>query len=171
MQRAVLSDTLNPLIHRAAASVEYAARRYAESLAPLRKALEMNPRMSRAHAAMGDALLNLGSLDAARSAYAAEPVADFRLTGQAILEHRSNDVDAARAAFTQLVAELGDRVLYQQAQVLAQWGEVEPAIERLLAARASGDSGLIYARNDPFLDPLRGDPRVAGLLAQIGFTA
>ncbi len=171
MQRAVLRDPLNPLIHRAAASVEYAARRYTESLAPLRKALEMNPRMSRAHGAMGDALLNLGSLDAARAEYAAEPVADFRLTGLAILEHRSGNADAARAALALLVAELGDRVLYQQAQVLAQWGELEPAIERLLKARASGDSGLIYARNDPFLDPLRGDPRVVQLLAQIGFTA
>jgi len=171
MQRAVQRDPLNPLIHRAAASVEYAARRYTESLAPLRKALEMNARMSRAHAAMGDALLNLGSLEAARAAYEAEPVADFRLTGLAILEHRSGNSDAARAALALLVAELGDRVLYQQVQILAQLGESESAIERLLKAHASGDSGLIYARNDPFLDPLRGDPRVVGLLAQIGFTA
>ena len=131
----------------------------------------MNARMSRAHAAMGDALLNLGSLEAARAAYEAEPVADFRLTGLAILEHRSGNSDAARAALALLVAELGDRVLYQQVQILAQLGESESAIERLLKAHASGDSGLIYARNDPFLDPLRGDPRVVGLLAQIGFTA
>jgi hypothetical protein len=32
-----------------------------------------------------------------------------------------------------------------------------------------GDSGLIYARNDPFLDPLRGDPRMLELLAGLGF--
>ena len=68
-----------------------------------------------------------------------------------------------------LVAERGDTVLYQQAQVLAQWGEVEAGMQRLLKAREMGDSGLIYARNDPFLDPLRGDPRMAALLAGLGF--
>ena len=62
-------------------------------------------------------------------------------------------------------------MLYQQAQVLAQWGDVEAAIERLLKARELGDSGLVYARNDPFLDPLRGDPRMQALLAGIGFDA
>jgi len=41
-------DPLNPLIYRAAGSVEYAARRYAESIPPLRKALDMNPKMGRA---------------------------------------------------------------------------------------------------------------------------
>jgi hypothetical protein len=32
-----------------------------------------------------------------------------------------------------------------------------------------GDSGLIYARNDPLLDGLRNEPRFARLLASIGF--
>ena len=68
-----------------------------------------------------------------------------------------------------LVAELGDSVLYQQAQVLAQWGEVETAMLRLLKAHDMGDSGLIYARNDPFLDPLRKDARMTALLDGLGF--
>lgn len=169
MQRALLRDPLNPLIHRAAGSIEYAARRFSESIPPVRKALTMNPKMSRAHGAIGDALVNLGSLEAAQAEYAAEPVADFRLTGLAIAGHRRGQGEAANAAMSQLVADLGDRVLYQQAQVLAQWGELGPAIERLLAARVLGDSGLIYSRNDPFLDPLRGDPRMATLLDGLGF--
>lgn len=169
MQRALLRDPLNPLIHRAAGSIEYAARRFDASIAPVRKALAMNPKMSRAHGALGDALVNLGSLDAAKAEYEAEPVADFRLTGLAIVAHRSGQAAAAEAAVTQLVTELGDRVLYQQAQVLAQQGEVDAAVQALLAARARGDSGLVYLRNDPFLDPLRGDPRMASLLDGIGF--
>lgn len=169
MQRALLRDPLNPLIHRAAGSIEYAARRFDASIAPVRKALAMNPKMSRAHGALGDALVNLGSLDAAKAEYEAEPVADFRLTGLAIVAHRSGQAAAAAAAVTQLVTELGDRVLYQQAQVLAQQGEVDAAVQALLAARARGDSGLVYLRNDPFLDPLRGDPRMASLLDGIGF--
>lgn len=169
MQRALSRDGLNALIHRAAGTIEYAARRFDASIPPLRQALKMNPRMSRAHAHVGDALLNLGKLADARVEYAAEPVDDFRLTGLAIVEHRAGNQVAARAAMDQLVAELGDTVLYQQAQVLAQWGQQEAAMARLLKARGTGDSGLIYARNDPFLDPLREDRRLAALLAGLGF--
>jgi len=60
-------------------------------------------------------------------------------------------------------------VLYQQAQVLAQWGEPDTALERLQRARQVGDSGLIYARNDPLLDPLRGRPEFSRLLQGLGF--
>ncbi|MCY7318982.1 MAG: hypothetical protein LH617_09695, partial [Ramlibacter sp.] len=169
IQRALLRDRLNPLIHRAAGSIEYAARRYAESIPYLQQALQMNPRMSRAHAAIGDALVNLDSLAEAKAAYAAEPVADFRLAGLAIVEHRLGNTVAARAAMDRLVKELGDRALYQQAQVFAQWGDLDASIDRLLKARKAGDSGLVYARNDPFLDPIRADPRMQGLLAEIGF--
>lgn len=169
MQRALARDGLNALIHRAAGTIEYAARRYRESIPPLRKSLQMNPGMPRAHALIGDALLNLGELAQARIEYTAEPTPDFRLAGLAIVEHRSGNHDAARTSMDRLVAGLGDRVLYQQAQVRAQWGEPEAGIASLLKARALGDAGLIYARNDPFLDPLRGDPRMKALLEGLGF--
>ena len=135
IERALILDPLNPLIHRAAASIEYAARRYAESIPHARKALKLNPHMSRANAAIGDALFMLGRSEEARAAYAAEPVDDFRLTGIAIVEHRLGNAAAANAARSKLVAELGDRVLYQQAQLHAQWGERDAAIERLEQAR------------------------------------
>lgn len=169
MERALSRDRLNALIHRAAGTVEYAARRFEASIPPLRQALKMNPQMPRAHALIGDALLNLGKLAQARTEYAAEPVADFQLAGLAIVEHRSGNRGAARTAMDKLVAELGDTVLYQQAQVLAQWGDLDAGMARLLKARELGDSGLIYARNDPFLDPLRSDPRMVALLDGLGF--
>jgi len=160
---------LNPLIHRAAGSIEYAAHRYAESIPPARKALSLNPKLSRANAAIGDALLMLGRAEEARTSYAAEPVEDFRLTGAAIVEHKLGHAAEAREAKQKLVENLGDRVLYQQAQILAQWGERNDALSRLEQARRIGDSGLIYLRNDPLLDPLRDDLRFAKLLGSIGF--
>jgi TolB-like protein/Flp pilus assembly protein TadD len=167
--RALVLDKLNPLIHRAAGQIAYAARDYGGSLAPLRKALAMNPRLSQAHAAIGNALLMQGRLDEARAEYEAEPVDDFRLAGLAIVEHRLGRVPEARAALAQLVADHGDRVLYQRAQVSAQWGDRDEAIARLQDARRLSDSGLIYARNDPMLDPLRDDARFKQLLAGLGF--
>jgi TolB-like protein/Tfp pilus assembly protein PilF len=168
--RALVLDPLNALIYRAQGSIEYAARRYEDSIPPLRRALSMNPRMSRAHAAIGDALLMLGRPQDAREEFVAEPVEDFRLTGLAIVERQLGNASPAQEAFDRL-AQLGERVLYQQAQVLAQWGQGAQALDVLERARTVGDSGLIYSRNDPLLDPLRSDPRFAGLLRSMGFSA
>ncbi len=168
LDRALVRDPLNPLIHRAAGAIGYAARRFDASLVPLRKALSMNPKLSRAHASIGDALLNLGDIEGALAAYAQEPVAEMRLTGFAIAQRRARRAKDAVAATAALDA-LGDRVLYQQAQVRAQSGDRDVAFVYLARARALGDSGLIYARNDPFLDPLRGDARFATLLDGLGF--
>jgi TolB-like protein len=167
--RALVLDKLNPLIHRAAGSIAYAAREYRSSIPPLREALEMNPRLSQAHAGIADAFLMLGRLEDAKAEYLAEPVEDFRLAGVAIVERRLGHDAAAKAALSKLVADQGDRVLYQQAQVLSQWGEQDAAMERLQHARRIGDSGLIYARNDPKLDPLRADGRFKELLTGLGF--
>ena len=169
MRHALVLDPLNPLIHRAAGAIQYAARNYAASIPPAERALSMNPKMSRAHAAIGDALLMLGRASEARAAYALEPAKDVSLTGMAIVEWKLGNAQAARAAMTKLVADLGERVLYQQGQVLAQWGESAAALAKLEQAHVLGDSGLIYARNDPLLDALRNEPRFARLLASIGF--
>lgn len=169
MQRALVLDKLNPLIHRATGAVEFAARRYAASIPPVRAGLALNPRMSRAHAAIGDALLMLGRYGEALAEYAVEPGRVFGLTGIAIAEHKRGNRKAARAAFDALIASDGDHVLYQQAQVLAQWGELDAAVARLLRARQVVDSGLIYARNDPLLDPVRSRPAITELLRGIGF--
>ena len=168
LDAALVRDPLNPLIHRAAGNIAYAARRFDASLAPLRKALAMNPKLSRAHAAIGDARLNLGDVNGAVAAYSSEPIADMRYAGLAVAHRRAGRRDDADAAMRELRA-LGDRVLYQQAQALAETGAIDDAIDTLERARALGDSGLIYALNDPFLDPLRGDARFLGLLEHIGF--
>lgn len=167
---ALLRDPLNPLIHRAAGGIAYAARNFDAALSPLRKALSMNQKLSRAHATIGDALLNLGDIDGALAAYAKEPSNDMRLTGLAIAHRRAGQPREAAVAQAELDA-IGERVLYQQAQVLAQRGDVAPALRSLERARALGDSGLIYARNDPFLDPLRSEPRFARVLDSLGFEA
>jgi hypothetical protein len=66
----------------------------------------MNPKMSRAHAAIGDALLMLGRTSEARAAYALEPAKDVSLTGLAIVEWKLGNAKAARDAMTKLVADL-----------------------------------------------------------------
>lgn len=169
MQQAGELDPLNPLIHRAIGTVHYAARNYAAVLPPVRHALTLNPKLSGAHSIVGNALLMLGRASEARDEHRAEAHSLVRLPGLAIVERKLGNATAARTAFDELVRTLGDGALYQQAQVKAQWGEADAAVALLDRARAAGDSGLIYLRTDPLLDPVRARPEVKGLLERLGF--
>jgi TolB-like protein/tetratricopeptide (TPR) repeat protein len=165
--RALALDPLNPRTHRAAGSIDYSARRYEAAIQPLNQALALNPKISNAHALIGNCLYQLGRLKEAQAAFVAEPHAMFRLTGLAVAENRLGNAAAAKQAMTQLVAELGDSALYQQAEVLAQWGQADAALATLERARAIGDSGLIYLTTDPLLDPLRVRPEFTRLLKEL----
>jgi TolB-like protein/Flp pilus assembly protein TadD len=169
MRQAVGLDPLNALVHRAMGEVLYTVRRYREALDPYHRALTLNPKLPGARAATGDALLMLGRLREARDAYLAEPHRLMQLPGLAIVEYRLGHTAAAHEAMKRLLAELGDSSLYQQAQVRAQWGERQAAMDVLVRARAAGDSGLIYSNTDPLLDPLRSLPAFRELLTQLGF--
>jgi tetratricopeptide (TPR) repeat protein len=167
IERAILLDPLNPRAHRAAGSIDYSARRYARAIPPLRRALQLNPKITNAHGLIGDSLMQMGRLAEARKEFEAEPLPFMRLTGLAIVAWRIGDRAAAQRAFDQLVAELGDSAFYQQAEVLAQWGRADDSIVRLQRARQVGDSGLIYLATDPLLDPIRRHPRFRLLLKEL----
>jgi TolB-like protein len=170
IERALALDPLNPRTHRAAGTVAYASRRYADAVTEYRRALQLNPKISIARAFMGDALLQMGKLDEAREAYAAETAPMFRLRGLAIVEHRAGNRAAAERAFNALVSEIGDAAMYQQAEVMAQWGRTDDALARLQRAREIGDSGLSYVATDPLLDPIAKDPRFLRFIRDLGFT-
>ena len=164
INRAIALDPLNPRTFRAAGSIAYAGRRYAEALVPLRRALALNPQINNAPSLIGNCLFQLGRFAEAKKAHEAEPHALFRYTGLAIVEHRLGDRDAAERHLARMRSELGDSALYQQAEVLAQWGRADEAIAALEQAHRIGDSGMIYLATDPLLDPLRSLPRFAKLL-------
>lgn len=169
IERSVALDPLNPRSHRAAGVIAFASRDYSGAVAHLRRALELNPAISNAHASLGLALMEQGKMADARAALAVEKSAMFRLTGQAVLEHRAGNQAAAQRAFDALVSEVGDAALYQQAEAMAQWGRQDEAMALLQKARSVGDSGLTAVATDPLLDPLSGDPRFKALVRSIGF--
>jgi predicted Zn-dependent protease len=111
----------------------------------------------------------LGRTDEAKAEYEREPNSLFRLPGQAIVALRRQRPAEAESALARLRSEHGDNGLYQQAQILAQWGRGQEALERLGEALEKVDSGLIYLRIDPFVDPIRNQPAFASLLNRLGF--
>ena len=166
--RASVLDPLNPRVFRSLGYALIEARRFAEGVAAMQRALQLSPAAEGAHAAIGDARLLQGDLAGAQKEYALEPLSWLRQTGQAIASHREGDQAAAARAFKALTAAGDDTTLYQQAQVFAQWGEPDRAMAALQQARASGDSGLVLMKVDPMLDPLRRDRRYLSLQHQLG---
>ena len=169
IERAVALDPLNPRSHRAAGMIAFSRRDYDDAINHLRRALKLNPAMANANAALGNALMQKGLLNEARAAMMAEKSAMFRLTGLAVLEHRAGNREAAQQQFDSLVREVGDAALYQQAEVMAQWGRIDEAMALLERARSVGDSGLTLVVSDPLLDPLAEDPRFKKFIRDLGF--
>ena len=58
---------------------------------------------------------------------------------------------------------------YQYAEIYAQAGNKDRAFSELENALAAKDPGLAGLRVDPFLDPIRGDPRYAKLVKKLNF--
>lgn len=170
LQHAVTLDPLNPRAFKALASAQLYARDYPAAIASANRALELSPAISTAHDVIGDAHYLQGDIAGALAAYAREPVAYLRLVGLAIGMHRSGNLAGARAALATLVRDEGNSAAYQQAQIHAQWGERDAALAALARARAAADLGVLLAKNDPLLDPIRQDPRFVAFLSGLGLT-
>lgn len=168
IKRAERLDPLNPTVFRNAGMIAFAAGDYAGARTPLDTALALNPRQAIVHRVLGDIALVSGNMAEARRHYAAEPSQLSQLRGLTITDFRLNGPAAGEAQMARLVQAFGDGGLYQQVEVLAQWGRIGPALDALEKAHALRDSGLVLAGHDPLLNPLRSQPRFKAVLAAIG---
>ncbi len=169
IQTALSLDPLNPRAFRAAGLIELTNGKTEEALALFARALEQSPKLAFVQAQIATANLRLNKLAEARAAYAAEPIEIFRLSGLAIVDRKMGNLAAANQSFATLIKSAGDSALYQQAEVLAQWGDTAGAMTALHRAVTVGDSGLTTLLIDPLLDPLRSDPEFSNLLKRLGF--
>ena len=169
IQRAVALDPLNATVFKSSGNIKYAAARYEEAIAFGRKALELNPDRSTVHGDIGNAYLMLDQLDQAKVEFEAERNDLIGLPGLAILAARQGDEAEVQRQFDAVVEAHGDNGLYQQAQILSQWGKSDEALATLAKARSATDSGLVYLLNDPFLEPLHGADEYRSLLGELGF--
>jgi TolB-like protein/tetratricopeptide (TPR) repeat protein len=169
MARSAGLDPLNGRTVRLQGEVEFVARRFAQAVPLIERALVINPTLGVARSALGACRFLLGDKVGAEAAYAAEPNRLFGLTGLAIVRQAMGRRAEAAQDLAALIAEHGDNSLYQQAQVAAQWGDTGRVMPLLMSAQTEGDAGIMYARNDPFLDPVRGDPAFKQLLISLGF--
>ncbi|HXQ31647.1 MAG TPA: hypothetical protein VN790_06750 [Steroidobacteraceae bacterium] len=75
----------------------------------------------------------------------------------------------AEAVLAKLTAFFGDAPAYQDAEIYAQWGNRTKALEWLEKALQVRDPGLAMLRVDPFVDPLRNEPRFQAIERELKF--
>ena len=93
----------------------------------------------------------------------------MRWAASSVILHRLGRIDEAEANFANLSAdEEQEFATIQRADTYAQWGNVEMAFRNLDLAVEYGDPGLSQLHVDPFLDPIRDDPRYIALVHKLG---
>jgi len=172
IQRARNLDPLNPVSLEAEALLHAYARRYVESVAAARRSLQLAPDRIQPRRILANVLLFQGKADEARAAYAGLDPGDYRrLLGEAVLAARAGDRAGAIGKLQDMERRYGDAALYQYGEIYAQLGMVEEALTALDRAYKVRDPGMAYLAVDPFLDPIRRDPRFKAIEAKLNFPA
>lgn len=160
-------DPLNARAFRSAGYVAIFARQYPQVIKHMERAIVLNPSLASAQFGIAIARLMQGDNAGALKAAEAEPAKAFALTAAAIAKHRMGDTAGAEAALATMQRDF-DGSHYQQAEVNAQIGRPAEALKWLEIAYAKRDPGLLWLRNDPLLDPLRGEAGFKELLSRLG---
>ena len=158
-------DPLNSASHTAHADVLFDARRYADVISYSLKVKRESPELFKFDDSLGHSLLMLGR------AKEAAVVFGESLIGAALLAARTGNRAVAYAKLAEMRSRDGDMESYQYSSILAQLGDKDAAFDALDRAWEIRDAGLTGLKTDPYLDPLRSDPRYAALLRKMNFPA
>ena len=172
LNSARMAQELDPISTSASQRLGYSlyfSREYEEAISVYRHTLELDPHYPRPHYGIAMCQFMLGDTESAAQEIEKEPLDWMRFSGIAILQQKLGRKEAADTAMASLIAGYRDNGLYQQAQVHAQWGDLEGSVQALNRARDIGDPGVSQIVADPLLDPLRNEPKFGELMATIGF--
>jgi tetratricopeptide (TPR) repeat protein len=163
-------DPLNSRSYRWKTEALFSLGHYQEAVAAGRKTLELAPDLRNAHTWIAYALIMLGRTKEAAAEVREIPAGEpFRLTAEGFMAARSGGRAAAQQKIAEMRKLLGDVWAYQYAQIHAQSGDKDAAFAELAKALEAKDPGLIYLKHDPFLDPIRSDPRFGALIKSLDF--
>lgn len=163
-----LQDPLNAEGEEGLAGILYYAHRYQDALYHARKGLSLAPSRSSIHSRLADILLMMGRPDDALGEFARLAADDLqRLTGEAVIAFRKGDTNGSERFGDKLRQTYGAEGNYQYACIYAQRRQVDQAFAALDQALATRDPGLSQIRVDPYLDPIRSDPRLAVFIRKL----
>jgi len=170
--QAIKLDPLNPGCYSERLAALFYARRYEEAVSYGRWMQTKFAQKKLGAMDVADSLVLLGRNEAAEASYnSVTPEFWRRLTGEAIMHIRAGDRSTGQQKLDQLRKEYGDAASTQFGEIYAQMGDKDRAFAALDRCFAIKDGGLIELKVDPFLDPLRDDPRFGELLRKMNFPA
>jgi len=172
-KRAVEVDPVSPIIHADLGGVYLMARRYDDAVEQLRKTLEIEPEFYWAHRFLGVALELKGDTVGAMAEYqkAFELSDDPTMLGFiGHAEASRGRPNEARQRLDRLKEAAKTRYVpgYAFAVIHLALGEKDEALdwlEKNVTDHASPVTNLITV--DPYLDPLRGEPRFQALVTKV----
>jgi len=165
-------DPLNSAAFRAEGSGQYSAGRFAQAAAAYRKAINLAPNRRLPRAYLATVLMEMGKFnEAVAELRPLPPDYLFRLVAEAVISARQGNRAASDAALKRAQEVNGDGAHYQYADIHAQRGEADEAFASLERAWSFRDPGLAILKSDPFLRPIRNDPRFATFLKRMNFPA
>jgi serine/threonine-protein kinase len=162
VDEALALDPLNSRSHHAHVSTLFEARRYAEAVRYSLKLKQDSPDLFRFPVLLGHSQLMLGRTQEAALAFGQD------ITGNALLAARSGNRELALAKLAALKERDREFGNFDSARIHAQLGDTDAAFDALNRAWEVRESSLLNLKVDPYLDPLRGDPRYAELVNSLG---
>jgi TolB-like protein/Tfp pilus assembly protein PilF len=171
LRRAVMLDPLNPRGHVFLGMGLLYSRRYEEAVAAFTEAISLDPDKQDAYGNRGLAYSALGDYRNARSSCEPKPHYWLSQWCLAVVYEKLGLHTHAEAVFAAFMAAdpLGDTSAYTYATIYAQWGNTSKALKWLDTAMRVRDNGLSKLKTEPFLDPLREEPRFQAIERELKF--
>ncbi len=166
-ESALQLDPLSAETRQRLGSLYNAAGQYAEARETLKKALDIAPHNSSVVRELAFTELFDGHPQKTLALLGQSDVAWMRDLGNAVANHSLGNAVASQAALQHLIANFSGGAPYQIAEVYAWRGQRDLAIEWLAKAVAGDDPGVGYINYDPFMRPLRSDPRFKAMLQSL----
>ncbi|MCJ7556227.1 MAG: tetratricopeptide repeat protein [Gammaproteobacteria bacterium] len=167
LQKAAVLDPLDWSIQISLANSHFRQERYDQALEILYRVREMDPGRAGIHYRIGRTLLATGRNEEALAEFRLEKLEFLALQGEAVVLGRLGKPGEAQATLDKLIKGTGESSSYQIAQVYAQRGDLDSAMDWLERGYAIRDPGLTYLKADNTLDPLRDDPRFQALMEKM----
>jgi TolB-like protein len=168
-RRAVVLDPLDWYGHATLATALYYARKYDEGLTVFKRALGLRPGEPDVEAFIGATYYLLGDFPNARAFCERKADSANQQSCLAVIYDKLGRRGDAEAALANARNTWGDSAATIYAGIYAQWGNTTKALEWLDTAMRQRDPDLITLKSDPWLDPLRKEPRFQAVMRELKF--
>jgi TolB-like protein/Flp pilus assembly protein TadD len=167
-EKGLARDPVSPDAYFAHGWALYGARRYAEALPVLERAVELDGKGSTLTGNLGIVKYVVGDYSGAATSCEVRPDYWLNQVCLAIAYHKlGRHADAAVVRAKYQAASPGDA--YEYAQIDAQWGNQSKALDWLDTAMRVRDAGLLAIKTDPLVDPLRNESRFQAIERALKF--